>query len=189
MGQMIMSMLVLLTTGKRVSWRQRMGVAGIILSALVLVTGLGWAPLVDRLMTVDQDKMSGRVQIYKNCQQMLEDYPVYGSGPGTFCSVYQYYRENVTQEWMAQAHDDWLEIRITFGWVGFSLLLGALIVVILNWPVGAGIPIPRTLVMMLWVAVVGCLVHARYDFPLQIHSVLALFLMMCVILSCASRRG
>ena len=188
MGQMIGAMALLLVMAKSVSWSHRLGVAAIFISVLALVTGLGWSPLVERLKTMDRDELGGRVEIYRNSRQMLLDYPVFGSGPGTFSSVYQYYREHVTQEWVAQAHDDWLETRITFGWAGFSLVLAALLVALLHWPWGAGIPIPRELVTMLWLAIAGCLVHARFDFPLQIHSILALFLTACVILSCANRR-
>jgi len=189
LAQMIGAMALLLGTAKHVPWPHRLGVAAIFVAALALVTGLGWSPLVERLKLMDKDELGGRMEIYQNSQQMLEDYPVFGSGPGTFSSVYQYYREEVTQEWKAQAHDDWLETRITFGWLGFALVLAPLIVVLLQWLWGAGMPIRRELIMMLWLAIGGCLAHAKFDFPLQVHSILALFLMACVILSCANRRG
>jgi hypothetical protein len=188
MGQMIGAMALLLGTSKHVPLRHRLGVAAIFISALALVTGLGWSPLVERLKLMDKDELGGRVEIYRNSQQMLEDYPVFGSGPGTFSSVYQYYREAVAQVWVAQAHDDWLETRITFGWVGFALVLAPLIVLLLQWLWGAGIPIRRELVMMLWLGIAGCLAHAKFDFPLQVHSILALFLTSCVVLSCSNRR-
>ena len=35
----------------------------------------------------------------------------------------------------------------------------------------------------LWLALTGCLLHARFDFPLQIYSILFLFLLECAILS------
>jgi hypothetical protein len=34
----------------------------------------------------------------------------------------------------------------------------------------------------------GCLVHARYDFPFQMHSIVFLFLVLCAILSDLTRR-
>jgi hypothetical protein len=42
--------------------------------------------------------------------------------------------------------------------------------------------------MLLWVSLGGCMVHARFDFPFQVHSVLALFLVLCAVLSCLSRQ-
>jgi hypothetical protein len=189
LGQMIGAMALLLGTANHVSWRHRLGVAAIFISALALVTGLGWSPLVERLKLLDHDELGGRQMIYENSQQMLEDYPVFGSGPGTFSSIYQYYREDLTQEWSAQMHDDWLETRITFGWVGFVLVLAPLIMVLLQFLWGAGIPVRRELILMLWLAIAGCLAHAKFDFPLQVHSILTLFLTACVILSSSNRRG
>jgi hypothetical protein len=34
----------------------------------------------------------------------------------------------------------------------------------------------------------GCLAHARYDFPFQIHSIVFLFLVLCAILGVLTRR-
>ena len=42
--------------------------------------------------------------------------------------------------------------------------------------------------LLIWVALVGCLVHARYDFPFQIYSILFLFLTICALLFNLSRR-
>ena len=39
-----------------------------------------------------------------------------------------------------------------------------------------------------WLAQAGCLVHARFDFPFQIYSILQLFLLECAILFTIARR-
>ena len=39
-----------------------------------------------------------------------------------------------------------------------------------------------------WSAEAGCLAHARYDFPFQIHSIVFLFLVVCAILINLTRR-
>jgi len=44
-------------------------------------------------------------------------------------------------------------------------------------------------VLLFWMALAGCLVHARFDFPLQIYSILFLFLLLCAILSTLSLRS
>ena len=41
----------------------------------------------------------------------------------------------------------------------------------------------------LWLALAGCLIQARFDFPFQVYSILLLFLFHCAILSTLSRRG
>jgi hypothetical protein len=44
-------------------------------------------------------------------------------------------------------------------------------------------------VLLLWVALSGCLVQARFDFPFQIYSIVLLFLLYCALPSTLSRRG
>jgi hypothetical protein len=41
---------------------------------------------------------------------------------------------------------------------------------------------------MICLSLAGCLVHARFDFPLQIYSTLALFLHLCAVFFCLSRK-
>ena len=55
---------------------------------------------------------------------------------------------------------------------------------------GRTVPPGKYLLGMLaiWLALAGCLVHARYDFPFQVHSIVFLFLVLCAILFVLSRR-
>ena len=90
--------------------------------------------------------------------------------------------------WPAQLHNDWLETRITFGWLGSGLIALALVAVVLRWFARGGIHGGRRFIILIWLALAGCLVHARYDFPFQIHSIVLLFLVLCAILSNLTRR-
>jgi O-antigen ligase len=158
-------------------------------ATLGLAGYLGWEKLAPRLKNIFTDDLSGRVQLYRNAQQIARDFPVYGTGPGTFPWVYQLYRADQNQEWAAYAHNDWLETRITFGWVGFAMILVMLLLVPSRWLAGGnGIQGSWLLVAMIGLSLAGCLVHARFDFPLQIYSTLALFLHWCAVLFCLSRK-
>ena len=119
---------------------------------------------------------------------MAADYPVFGTGPGTFETVSQLYRPNNDCNWWAQLHNDWLETRITFGWAGSALIALAFATVLARWFARGGICGGRRFVVLMWLALGGCLVHARFDFPFQMHSVLFLFLILCAILFTVSRR-
>ena len=98
---------------------------------------------------------------------------LFGNGPGTFGTVFQLYRISNATYWPEQLHNDWLETLITFGWTGLLLALAAL-----GGVVAAGWRAPRRLAVMAGLALAGCLIQARFDFPLQIHSVLFLFLLI-----------
>ena len=103
--------------------------------------------------------------------------------------MFQFYRGATTEYWPAQLHNDWLETRITFGWLGSSLIaLAFLLVLIRAWSVG-GIRTKWYFVILLWLALAGCLVHARWDFPFQIYSIHFMFLILCAVLATLSLRS
>ena len=119
---------------------------------------------------------------------MAADYPLFGTGPGTFETVFQLYRHSTDTYWPAQLHNDWLETRITFGWLGSGLIALAFVAAVLRWFARGGIHGGRRFMILIWLALAGCLVHARYDFPFQIYSIVLLFLVLCAILSNLTRR-
>jgi hypothetical protein len=53
---------------------------------------------------------------------------------------------------------------------------------------GSGIVAPWGFTAMISVALAGGLLHAKFDFPLQIYSVLFVFVLLCAIMFCLSRR-
>jgi hypothetical protein len=164
--------------------------AGLLLfftGALALGFALGWKTLKPRMAQISEG-FDTREQMYDYARPMAEDYPLFGTGPGTFESVFQLYRKTTDTYWPAQLHNDWLETRITFGWLGSGLIALALVVVVLRWFTRGGIHGGRRFVTLTWLALAGCLVHARYDFPFQVHSIIFLFLVLCAILSNLTHR-
>jgi len=161
------------------------GTAGLLILFLTVVLSLGWyfgwATLEPRLEQFGEG-YQGREEMYEAAQPMARDYPLFGTGPGTFATVFQLYLYSTDTYWPAQLHNDWLETRITFGWVGFVLLLSALTCVGMRWFVPGGIRGSRRFVVLAWLALGGCLAQARFDFPFQIHSTLFLFLVICALL-------
>lgn len=155
--------------------------------ALALGLALGWKSLKPRMAHISEDS-EYREQMYENARPMAADYPLFGTGPGTFESVFQLYRKTTDTYWPAQLHNDWLETRITFGWVGSGLIALSLIAVVLRWFARGGIHGGRRFIILIWLALAGCLVHARYDFPFQVHSIVFLFLVLCAILFNLTRR-
>ena len=155
----------------------------LILTVLFLAAagGLGWHFGWDKLsprMEQIGEGYSIREQMYVDARPMAADYPAFGTGPGTFGTVFQLYRISNETYWPEQLHNDWLETLITFGWTGLLLALAAL-----GCVAAAGFFAPRRFAVMAGLALAGCLIHARFDFPLQIHSILFLFLLIAAMLT------
>jgi len=156
--------------------------------ALALGFALGWKALKPRMAQLGEG-FQHRERMYDLARPMAQDYPLFGTGPGTFETVFQLYRFTTETYWPAQLHNDWLETRITFGWFGIGLIALALTVVLLRWFARGGIHGGRRFAVLIWLALAGCLVHARYDFPFQIHSIVFLFVVLCSILFNLTRRA
>jgi len=165
--------------------------APIILACLMLSLALGYAlggkALTPRMAQM-QEGFEGREQMYAAAKPMARDYALFGTGPGTFESVFSLYRVSTGTYWPAQLHNDWLETRITFGWLGSTLIATAGLLVLIRWFLPGGIHAGRRFMILMWLSIGGCLLHARYDFPFQIYSIVFLFLTMCAILFSVSRR-
>jgi O-antigen ligase len=129
-----------------------------------------------------------REGMYEAARPMAADYPIFGTGPGTFGTVFQLYRFSNQTYWPEQLHNDWMETRITFGWIGMGLILAALACALLRVFAPGGIRGGRRFLVLSWLALIGCMIQARFDFPFQIHSILFLFLLVCTILFTMGRR-
>jgi O-antigen ligase len=158
------------------------------IGALALGFALGWKTLKPRMAHLSEG-FETREAMYEAARPMAADYPLFGTGPGTFETVFgQLYRKQMDTYWPAQLHNDWLETRITFGCLGSGLIALAFVGVMLRWFAPGGIHGGRRFLILIWLGLAGCLVHARYDFPFQVHSIVFLFLVLCAILFVLTRR-
>jgi hypothetical protein len=157
------------------------------LTAPVLGLALGWNTLGPRLMEL-REGYEGRQAIYHAASQIAADFPWYGTGPGTYASVSELYRPNPAGLWPAQVHNDWLETRITFGIAGSFLIGIAGILILLRCVMSAWHHDSLGFTRFIWLALLGCLIHARFDFPFQVHSVLFLFVLLTAVMFTFSER-
>ena len=148
---------------------------------------LGWKEFLPSTASLEAS-MERRQRIYAAARQMAGDLGVFGSGPGAYESTSELYRPASPGFWPAQVHNDWLEARITFGLPGVTLILAALAVVFWRWFIAGGLPMGSEMVVLSWLALAGCLTHAAFDFPFQIHSIVFLFAVICALLFTASIR-
>jgi hypothetical protein len=153
---------------------------------LGLGLSLGWKQLRPRMDNLAFG-LAEREELYGRARQIASDYPLFGIGPGAFEKVFQLYRRSANGYWPSQLHNDWLETRITFGWLG-SGLIGVALLLILARAGSAWATFGLNL--FLWLSLLGCLVQARWDFPFQIYSIQLLAVLWCSLLcTCGSFRS
>jgi O-antigen ligase len=96
-------------------------------SALFLGLALLWAgwigasALVARFFTVSED-MKLRWVIWENTIQIFKDFPLLGSGLGTFSQIFPMYRTFHFRGLVTHAENDFLQLASEVGLVGFGLL-------------------------------------------------------------------
>lgn len=186
-GAILIAAALLLRHKARLKSKALMGTACILGLALALGAYTEWQRLSRRFVESSID--SDRVEIWQNTLLIIQDFPLFGAGPGTFGSVYHLYRPAHDDTWHAYAHCDWLELLATTGAVGFACVVALLGLALISPSVSAGIPVPRTFRNFLNLGLGTCLVFAIVDFPFQIYSVLFLFLILSSVLKSVSPRA
>jgi hypothetical protein len=184
---MLAMTLLIFLLNRRGNWRTHCTILLVCLSVLGLGGALGWDQLAPRLREAFRTRYANPNEVHENATQMALEYPLFGVGPGAFRAVYPMYRSDSSQPWQAFVHDDWMETRVTFGWLGSMLILCLLGLALTRWFTPGGMLGQWELVSMLWVAVGGCLVYAKFSFPLQVYSLLLLLLVHLAVLSGLSR--
>ncbi len=148
--------------------------------ALILFTGLGaayyqgWEKLEPRLTEIFSDNMSNRIQIYEVIGEMIKDYSIFGSGPGSFEAIIQFELDDKFQIWQSWAHNDYLEFYLTFGKLGGLIILLFLASLIIHLLISVKYRAIRAIRLFGILSLLGMAIHAILDFPLQVQSILLL---------------
>lgn len=165
--------------GRRRFW----GLAGWSSLVIGLAMWLGGGYLLDRFKQLDISLLSGRKRIYSDLGRMVDDFGLFGSGAETFAPLFYFYRKN-SWSWEAYAHNDYIEMIITFGWVGMAILLFTFISIWCLPFSRTGITAPPWFVALVAGAIMGLMFHARFDLPFQIYSIQFEFVFISAFLSC-----
>lgn len=177
----------LLVKQKR-SLRTAIGVGVFLALVAGLLTWIGGAELSRRIatMTSSHSEITSDVRFYINRDglKMFLKKPVLGWGLGTFPVVYPEFRTFYTNFFVNQAHNDYLQLLVETGLLGFATMLwflGTLYVhavrKIKNWPSEISGAVSLSCVLGLS----GILVHSAVDFNLQIPANAALFYVLCTL--------
>jgi O-antigen ligase len=181
--------LAVILLGERKRARIVIGVAAFALVLAGMLTWLGGKELTARVSSISTEsrtEISGgmRSSIDRDGLQMFLRKPVLGWGLGTFPTVYPQFRSFYTNFFVNEAHNDYLQLLVETGILGFATMIWFLIVLyrralpkIGNWMTDLNGAV--TLACILGLS--GILVHSLVDFNLQIPANAALFYVFCTI--------
>jgi O-antigen ligase len=180
--------LTMVLVKQRRELRTALGLGVFLLLVVGLLTWLGGNELGQRLATMGSahSDLSGdmRVQINRDGLRMFLKKPVLGWGLGTFPVVYPQFRSFYTNFFVNQAHDDYLQLLVEMGLLGFATMIWFVIVVyrrafrkIGNWTSDVSGAVTLACVL----GFTGILVHSAIDFNLQIPANAALFYVFCTV--------
>ena len=168
-----------LTLVQRRNPRVALGMVAMCVLVLAFLVFLGKGQVLGRLGDLGPGMRS---QITKDCLRMFSHRPVWGWGLGTFPTVYPSYRSFYTNLFVNEAHNDYAQLLVETGLLGFGLMLWFLVRLYRY-----GLPTSRRWEFK-WdgavslAALLGCtglLLHGFVDFNLQIPANAALFYVLC----------
>ena len=168
-----------LTLGKKQSPRIALGSLAVCALILALLIFLGKGQVLGRLGDLGPGI---RLTITKDSLRMFAKRPIAGWGLGTFPTVYPSFRSFYTNLFVNEAHNDYAQLLVETGLLGFGLMVWFLAGVFRN-----GLPKSRRWefqwdLALSFAALLGCtgiLFHSFVDFNLQIPANAALFYVLC----------
>lgn len=154
------------------------------LTATVLISTsilLSWEQLEVRYYSLFNDPtLGGRIPLFEKTIQLIKEYPYFGSGPGTFETIYQFESIDTNNIWESWAHNDYLEFYLTFGFPGFCIIALILMLIIYKkirtiWHAKKHNSLMTAMTLL---ALIGVLTHSIFDFPLQVYSINTLLIII-----------
>jgi O-antigen ligase len=168
-----------LTLIKRRNPRIALSVVAVCVMVLAFLVFLGKGQVLGRLGELGPGM---RLNITKDCLRMFSHRPVWGWGLGTFPTIYPSFRSFYTNLFVNEAHNDYAQLLVETGLLGFGLMLWFLVRLYRH-----ALPTSRRWEFK-WdgavslAALLGCtgiLLHSFVDFNLQIPANAALFYVLC----------
>lgn len=165
-------------TGGRRPWiGKSIQVTVLVVTALAIYLGLG-----STFKRFARESVLGdaRSVYWSNAAGIVRDFPVFGTGLGTFASVYGAYEKQAgrAETRLDHAHNDYLEYAAEIGFAGAAVLLGGVLYLVsravLVWRTRKDMQ-ARGLALGGFVSLAAIGVHACTDFNLHIPAVMVLF--------------
>ena len=164
---------------------------------MALLAWLGGSEVMKRIATLHEEtqaELSGgtRLDIDRDALKMFRQKPVLGWGLGAFADVYPEYRSFSTNFTINAAHNDYLQLLVETGALGFAVMLWFVLAMywsaikkLSNWTSD----INGALALAAMLGCTGILVHSFVDFNLQVPANAAMFYVLATIAATEPRFG
>lgn len=114
----------ILITRTRRSLMKKTGVialTGILLFTMVLMAS--WDRIEDRFEEIGEEGKIARIYVWRDTANIIKDFPAFGTGLGTFRSIYPQYQTKYSQLLFEHAENDYIEILTDTGFAGFTVVI------------------------------------------------------------------
>lgn len=161
--------------------QQKKGINNFLTVVFLIVTFISLFIGIDATLerfAMDKLLREERPAVWANTIGIFRDSPLFGTGFGTFNYLYPAYEDSEQFARYTHAHNDYLEYLAELGILGFVLIIGGIIFLLINsflaWQVRKH-PGVKGLALGGMIAVICMLIHSITDFNLQIPANMMLF--------------
>jgi len=153
----------------------------IVIDLFIVGAWFGVEKVTQRIVESSVSHDADRVDVSFNTLALLNDYPLVGTGGGSFHLAYTRYRGEGIVAYYGHAHQDYLEIMADTGAVGIALL--GLVVLTSLWAALRALHrrrdgLMRGMAFASIMGIVALLIHSTVDFNLQIPANAATFMVI-----------
>lgn len=102
-----------------------LGILGFFGVVVIYGTWIGLGPVLARFEKMSDPAyltLEGRFAIWSDAVRLIRDFPLFGSGLGTFEIVYRQYQTTLVENSVDHAHNDYLEFAANTGLIGTAVL-------------------------------------------------------------------
>jgi O-antigen ligase len=153
----------------------------IVIDLAIVGSWFGVEKLAQRIEQTTMEDVEVREEPGANTLGIIKDYPLFGSGPGTFYTTFPRYRPETITAFFDFAHNDYAQFAAETGLIGLGLM-GLLVTMTLGVALMAQWqrrdPLMRGMSFACIMGVTSILIHSWVDFNLQIPANAVYFMVL-----------
>ena len=179
----------ILSRGKRHS--KTIIAIGLIAIGGILIDGFFLSGQIQALVSkFTVDSQTSRLTINKTTLTVIKDYWLFGAGAGSFSDIYNLYedRSTIGQTYVNEAHNDYLQIIVEFGVLGFLIIVAGIVCFLsITLKALSGTRPINTQLLFYCLAVLMPVLHALVDYPLRTISIAAVSMYLLLLIDRATQ--